>query len=182
MPAVRIYDDERLPDLCVRCGGVAAGHEPADFHWRGVPRSARPGTESDDWNKTVRLPVCGRHRHYFQRPEWLYWFNAGALVGIGVLMLVGIVLQLIPVPRPVALGWRLLLAGWIILGAIVNLFNSRWITPAEIDGDSVKLHFVSDAFIAALPDPNGIPTTEVDDAGDGSSELAAATRKRRRRD
>jgi hypothetical protein len=155
-------ESERLPMLCMRCGGQATRTTwkrfscqrggsvttflvAVAFGWVG----AYVFLAADAAKKmTVNVPMCAKHKQHWLRRKWFTILSAVAIVGVGIAILVLFDRTNEPDKAGYACsGGLVLFILW--LAAAVSL-EFRAIRAIEITDMSITLSGVSEDFISSL--------------------------------
>lgn len=139
-----------LPPLCARCGRPAVDRVERAFAWHPpwlgvfILLGVLPGVVLMIYHtrrRTVRLPMCDRHRRHWKNPA------LATLIGLPVcvaLMPLGAVV--FRTPGVTVAGVYLFLAG--VVG--IAVWNGRLIRPDRIDADGIVLAGVHQEFADAV--------------------------------
>jgi hypothetical protein len=154
------WDEDELPDVCMRCGAPATTFKKKQFAWHPpwVVITILAGllvyvilalvlTQ----RRTVAVPLCDRHRHHWLMRGLLIVFSlVGALVlGIGTLVAGSALAQGPNQDAFIGIGVVVLLGGllaWIVLVAVAQHTAIR---PTKIDHRETALANVSRDFVNA---------------------------------
>ena len=165
----RPWDEEELPDVCMKCGAPAEVYKHHRFRWHPgwvfvlilvhilvYAIAALALTKK----RRVRVPLCHAHRHHWLSRQVILF------VGFAVFVLLGVgafIAMSDPVARPGGVGEALgglLCAGsvvtlivWLVLVAILQ---STAIRPQEITDRGITLVGVSPGFVEAYEEKQDV--------------------------
>ncbi len=144
-----------LPEVCILCGERADEFRSKTMYWHSDWVFLLILLSVWEWpfiihalftqqRMRVQLPFCCQHRGHWSVRAWTPWLS---LAGILVLGMLTLALKSDGAKGMACIGCFALLAGWIVLVAVLSLTAVR---PKEIKESSIMLKGVHPRFIDAL--------------------------------